>query len=311
MKSVNWGMPVAVVAGTALIAVMLGMSSPVLGAASPNASRIAFESDRDDGNFGLFAMRPDGSGLVQFNAPGGAADAAWSPNGHRIAFETDPDGGQDPEIFVMDTDGTNVQQLTDSLHPDIWPDWFPNGKQLVFNSLRNGKPDIYVMNADGTDVRQLTIDPDTAGFHPQVSPNGQQVLYSKAPFGGPTNVFVMNADGTNDHAVTSGPYLDVDAVWSHDGQQIVFSSNRNGPSLEIFIMDADGSNITALTNTAGRDYVPAVSPDGKQIAWTKSVSGNNDIWVMNADGSGKTRLTFDPSFEGFPDWHQGHLSIAN
>ena len=72
-------------------------------------------------------------------------------------------------------------------------------------------------------------------------------------------------------------------------------------------MDADGSNPTALTNQAGFDFTPAFSPDNRYIAWTASRAGNVDVWVMNKDGSGKTRLTTDPAFDGFPDWHQTRL----
>jgi len=72
-------------------------------------------------------------------------------------------------------------------------------------------------------------------------------------------------------------------------------------------MKADGSGITQLTTSAGADFNPTFSPDGQQIAWWKLRGGQGDVWVMNADGSRQANITNSPAFEGFPDWHQGHL----
>jgi Tol biopolymer transport system component len=71
-------------------------------------------------------------------------------NGNRIAFESNRDG--DFEIFVMDANGTHVQQLTDNDDWDSGPAWSPDGKRIAFESDRYGDDEIFVMDADGTNV---------------------------------------------------------------------------------------------------------------------------------------------------------------
>ncbi|MDP6214321.1 MAG: hypothetical protein QGI41_05215, partial [Acidimicrobiales bacterium] len=81
----------------------------------------------------------------------------------KIAFHSDRDG--DDEIFVMNADGTGVTQLTDNDGRDGFPVWSPNGKQIAFESLRDGDNDfeVFVMNVDGTGVTQLTDNYDYEG----------------------------------------------------------------------------------------------------------------------------------------------------
>jgi len=74
-------------------------------------------------------------------------------SGNKIAFYSDRDG--DDEIFVMNADGTGVQQLTDNDDWDISAVWSPNGNKIAFISDRYGDDEIFVMNADGSNVVSL------------------------------------------------------------------------------------------------------------------------------------------------------------
>lgn len=275
-------------------------------AMSPVAGKIVFERGDDGAPNQLFAMRSDGSNVTDLHSPPGASDGAWSPNGQKIAFVSVPEGRSDPEIYVMDADGGNVRQLTDSPGLDVWPDWFPDGKRIAFTTTRDGFPNVYVMNADGTDQHAL-IDSVFGRLAPSVSPNGRQITYMGTPAPDvPETIWVANADGTGEHQLSDGP-RDVDPAWSNSGRQIAFASNRTGGN-EIFVMNADGSDQHAVAPAPGNDFAPAWSPDDKQIAWTKLRFGDLNVWVMNADGSGApTQLTSSPAVEGWPDWAPGHL----
>jgi TolB protein len=121
---------------------------------------------------------------------------------------------------------------------------------------------------------------------------------------GVTDLYIMDvANGrshwlTRDRATASAP------VWSPDGTQIAFSSNRDGLGANIWVMNADGSNpvqLTGLTD-AGTSYNPAWSSDGKKIAFASFRNSGQDLYVMNADGTGLTRITDGGPAESRPRW---------
>ena len=68
------------------------------------------------------------------------------------------DRESNPEIYVMNADGSNLQRLTDNAGDDTDPDWSPDGRRIVFVSNRDGNDELYLMNADGSDPRRLTYE---------------------------------------------------------------------------------------------------------------------------------------------------------
>src|ERR1044071_679511 len=102
----------------------------------------------------------------------------WSPDGSRIAFWSNRDGKAD--IYLMNTDGSNVKRLTDNLSDDFGPKWSPDGSQIAFASNRDHANfynfDIYVMNADGSNVRKIVDDPEYDA-EPRWSPDGKKILF--------------------------------------------------------------------------------------------------------------------------------------
>ena len=80
-------------------------------------------------------------------------DPIYSPNGLKIAFISTHDG--DPEIFVMNADGTGLKKLTDNTFVDAAPSWSPDGGKIVFTSDRSGSFELYRMNADGSQQKMI------------------------------------------------------------------------------------------------------------------------------------------------------------
>lgn len=210
---------------------------------SPNGKQLAFGSCQAACD--VVVINADGSGertLITDGFPG-----AWSPDGKQIAFASSRDG--DDEIFVMNSDGSGVAQLThnDDIR-DFATAWSPSGKQILFQSDRDGNTEFYVMNADGSGVTRLTDNPASdEGDHAGWSPSGKQIVFSSRRDGDDLDLFVMNADGSGVTQLTQNDFSeDDDPVWSPNGKQIAFHSTRDGDE-EIFVMNADGSGVTQLT----------------------------------------------------------------
>lgn len=255
--------------------------------------------------------------------PGNRNDMpVWSPDGHTIAFFSDRGGN--PDIFVMNADGSHVEQLTRDAFASLYfskspedrnPSWSPDGSQIAFESGRDNQMltyinhDIYVMAADGSNVKRLTDDGADEGG-PSWSPNGESIAYVKMEYfsdqdviENPTwDIYVMDVDGTDQMQLTKDSASEIEPAWSPDGSKIAFISDRHGQNFDIYVMNADGSNVTQLTNDSANEFGPVWSPDGKQIVFNSDRNGNVQLFVMSIDGSNLVQLTEDSSNSAYADW---------
>ncbi|HEY8561609.1 MAG TPA: DUF5050 domain-containing protein [Pyrinomonadaceae bacterium] len=220
----------------------------------------------------------------------------------KIAFESDRDGN--PEIYVMDPDGTNQIRLTTDPAFDFHPSFRPDGDKIAFESTRDGNYEIYVMNADGSNQTRLTYFSPAVDTFPSFSPNGDKILFVSNRDGN-SEVYVMNPDGSNQTRLTFTAHDELTPSFSPDGSKIVFISVLDG-NPEIYVMDADGSNQTRLTYISDFEFDPKFSPDGSKIVFTSNRGGdveNYEIYKMNADGSNQIQLTTTSAVEGAPSFN--------
>src|SRR4030095_16454272 len=254
-------------------------------------------------NFEVYVMNPDGTDQTRLTFdPRTDQQPDISPDGRQIVFcssritGTNPEG--DLEIFVMDADGSNVRQLTfnGAGIGDFWPRWSPNGKQIAFHSNVDGNFEIYLIDADGSNLTRVTEYPGPDQF-PEWSPNGRQLAIRRD-----TDIYLIDIDVMNPVRLTDNATIDQMASWSPNGQKIAFMSFREG-YCSVFVMNSDGSDPTNLTPKPDGVPVdqycsraPAWSRNGQQIYFSSFRPETNlfeNIFVMNADGSEVTRLTFD------------------
>jgi TolB protein len=221
----------------------------------------------------------------------------------KIAFISLRDGN--PEIYVMNADGSQQKNLTNNPAYDDHPSWSPDGTKIAFTASRdgNGNLDICVMNADGSEQKNLTNDP-AYDDHPFWSPDGKRIAFRSFRDGN-REIHVMNADGSERKRLTKDPAEDAIPSWSPDGKRIAFHSFRDR-RYEIYVMNADGSEQKRLTKDPGYKKFPSWLPDGKKIAFVSL----REIQVMNADGSEQKRLTKDLGINIFPSCSPDGQKIA-
>ncbi len=238
-------------------------SDPML---SPDGTRIVYCSERESIYSQIYVMNNDGSGAKRLTNSnnGDACGPAWSPNGKRIAYyafaQTQP--SRNPEIWLMDADGTNPKKLTEH---GMDPTWSPDGRQIAFSSRRDGLFQIYAMNSDGSNVRRLTKN-KSEDSNPAWAPDGSAILYISATGDDRRGLFLMGPDGSDPHGLAHSKHQDFCfPSWSPDGKVIVFSAltrlgsqgivvSEEKPRCEqwtgeyqIFAMDAEGK-IKQLTD---------------------------------------------------------------
>jgi Tol biopolymer transport system component len=185
-----------------------------------------------------------------------------------------------------------------------------NGR-IAFGMRVDGNVDVYSVLPNGRDPRRLTTDP---GFDAcaAYSADGRRIAYCSGQGGGPVQVWTMKQNGTDKQQVThmSGPAIFPD--FSPDGSKLVFTAKpADSPTRDIYVIASDGSGLTRLTSGQGNNAYPAYSPDGSKIVFDSDRSGTWQVWLMNADGTGQTQLTFDPQpKDQVPDWSPDGSKIA-
>jgi endonuclease YncB( thermonuclease family) len=291
-----------------LICTVVAQGTP-LTQAGGGSGRLAYSSGTFNDNIGVYVANADGTDQTRVSGAFFAFDAqpAWSPSGKQIAFHSFRNFNN-PQIYVMNADGSGLERLTNNQFHDASPSWSPDGSRIAFDSSRNGNLDIYVMNANGSGQRRLTSDVASDEF-PSWSPDGTKIAFQSNRSGN-YEIYVMNADGSGAVNVTNDPADDITPDWSLNGREIVFVRG-SGDSYDVRKMNASGSGQTNLSRNAGRHSGPDWSPDGSAIAFSNPERGNGDIWVMDANGGNERELVSGNEPEEFPDWAPPRCTVSS
>ena len=237
------------------------------------------------------------SNLRQLTFEGDNGEAYFSADGRQLIFQSNRGGYDCDKIWTMDIDGGNKRMVSPDRGAHTCSFFYPGSEKILFASTSH-----------------------LAGACPPKPEWPSSIRYAWPLY--PYDIYRSNADGSAMERLTDNAGYDAEPVISGDGSKIVFGSQREG-DFDIYIMDADGSNVKRLTDTVGYDGGPWISPDGKRIVWRawhpqtpaekrqwRLNMQNNyiqstplDIWVMNSDGSGKTRLTNNGATNWAPSWH--------
>ena len=236
---------------------------------------------------------------------------AFSTNRIVFTFYAKPDH---TDVYVMDADGGNRENLTNHPAYDLSPDWSPDRTKIAFTSDRSGGSQIYVMDADGKNPIKLTDGPRSKSG-PDWSPNGGKIAFTVSADmrnEWEPHIAVMDADGRNRERLVDSAEA---PSWSPDGREIAFMSRRaGGVWYHIYVIGTDGQGLRRVTHELRELWgaqSPAFSPDGKRIAYMSiDESSFSHIFVVNADGTDPKRLTHNQQWHGDPAWSVSGRRIA-
>ena len=298
-----------------LLSVVAGLMLALPSAAAPVGSgRIAYEDEVG----GIYTVRADGSALQNLRAGGTFRHSwpRWSPDGSRIAFTEYSGTPGQFRLHVTKPDGTGDRVVATALVALSRQPWSPDGSRISWGP--NGGPgDIYTASTAGGDVRRLTTDGRSKSA-PVWSPDGSTLVYAAqvnaAPFS--WELFSVRDDGSAPVQITSLGFQNTQPTWSPNGSSIAFLHQAGGNA--IYVVRPDGTELHRVADVFGSSAgEPVWSPDGTRILYTNGVNSGvpryggtfgQEIFVVNADGSGERRLTeLAPKlrFDAAPTWSPG------
>jgi Tol biopolymer transport system component len=247
-------------------------------AVSPGGDKLVFFSDRD-GHMDIYlASAIDGKILrrlargeksMRFEViPSFRSSVTWSPDEKHIAFVAKSGAGD--ILYVMDVERAKVvRRFPLELGGASYPSWSPQGESIVFTGLDDGRADLYLLDVETGAVKRFTND-----------------LYD-----------------------------DIEASWSPDGRRIAFASDRHWPfvltpdrqehgigNYSIFFLDPVTGRIEKAAQTLEDARSPTWSPDGTKLIFTSSPDGISNLFALNLEDSGLTRLTDVLGGVFSPDW---------
>jgi len=254
----------------------------------------------------IFTMNLDGSDVKLVSTGKGRTTCGYFlPGDRRILYSSTHEGNpacppkadmshgyvwalyKDFDMYSANADGSDLKHLTSTPGYDAEATVSPDGKHIVFTSVRDGDLELYSMNIDGTNVKRLTHEKgyDGGAFY---SADSQQIVYRA-------------------HHPTDPKDLE-------KYERLLAEGLIEPVSLEIMVMNADGSNKRQVTHNGKANFAPYFHPNGKQIIFASNMNDpmgrDFDLYLINVDGSGLERITFNPTFDGFPMFNKDGTKLV-
>jgi len=286
-----------------------------------NASFV-FVSSRDDNdgndvqNTDIFYQNINSAEAKNITSQGNGNyyDPVLSPDGAKILFVENGD------IYITNTDGSELNKITDTQNNDD-PSWTPDGSGILFTSTRlSNVSKIFLLDLATNNIEEIHTNQENIA-NPVFSPDGNKIAFASSVDESGYDIYIINKDGTDEKQITNDINLYYSPSWSPDGRHIVCSSydmsEFSTPNQMLFIfqtserifvvprdfqslkhlnssiklISVEDLNQQILIESDKNGYDPCWSSDVNLIIFTSDMGGNEDIYIMDPDGSNIRNLT--------------------
>ncbi len=272
---------------------------------SPNSDKILFISDRDgnreiyisdlewlDGYTGWRAKT-----LINItNSIENDWTPVYSPIENKIAFSTYYPQNDNYDIFIMNDDGTEKENLTNTSSYEKFPQFSPDGTFLIYQGWEKGYMDIFflgLLEKNIINITRNTRSNDIISHGNFFSPDGQTIVFTSERDGN-RNIYTSKINGTGLKQITKHEANDYEPVFSPDGQTIAFTSERDG-NKQIYLYDNSNGSIKNISNHKKDDWNARFYPDNNKIIFQSTRDGNWEIYAMSLNGKNQINLTNHPA----------------
>lgn len=246
--------------------------------------------------------------------PAADQNPSFSPDGRRIVFSSERTGAGD--IYVMDLDGGNLEQLTSHESYEGAPRFTRDGERILFEGERDGRAQIYVLDLETRVVERVTPG-RSRKLGPVESPDGTRLAYMEKGLIW-WQVTVMTWADREEEIVTRGGGS-CRPAFAPDGSVLAYVSTRDTAKADVWFRQMTGSREGRAWKVPVRadahNYDPSISADGRVLAtastFDRGPSEQWDLYLSDLNGRNLVRLTGEEGNERFPDWRPVSSATAS
>jgi len=283
---------------------------------SPDGRSIAY---RSVARHGIWLVPLSGGTPQRLTAFG--SSPAWSPDGKQIAFRSfepyslawfDFPGIGESTIWTVAKDGLQLRRITTAGNPrgqHTTPSWSPDGKSVAFG-VPGARNALWTVDTASGELKSLIGESEVPLVAPVFAPNGNEVYCTGVSKNGNFGIYsVPRSGGKPVQLYSTRNDVPMGIAVSHDGRRLMYTRVSTISQLWVTGNDAQPSK-PIYEDAVVRARLPSFSPDGKRLAYIVRQTGRtDDVWIMNADGTGAVPVTNEPGVQAGASWNAAGTAI--